>query len=250
MVGRSQSESPTPLGHERALVTPLARRHSAPETEPEEAPECAVEAAEDAAVYQDIDYTVPPAFTPHSRPAELIAVPNEEAPEAEAVTSTTTSAAARLGWLGRRGSDPAVCSSWRDQRGQRGQPASVAGEAPDPDPDADEDKDSFVIDALHGLKSSSLSLGEVEHLVQSWHGRNATHQSYKEKQETLVRMHEELERVERRLGPLQRIKRVFARARNGKSKAKGRMPTMSTACHSSYSVSNRAPSLCHRRPGW
>ncbi|KAJ1521375.1 hypothetical protein ONE63_003050 [Megalurothrips usitatus] len=119
-----------------------------------------------------------------------------------------------------------------------------AAEAPD---------DDDLMDIIHDLKSSSFSLGEVEHLVHSWRGRNATHQSFQDKQvgptarwEELTRMREELERVERRLvgeagparpSPLQRIKRVFARAKGGKSaKARGKAAERVEAASASASA--------------
>ncbi|XP_052120876.1 uncharacterized protein LOC113214438 [Frankliniella occidentalis] len=48
------------------------------------------------------------------------------------------------------------------------------------------DEDEDILGIIHDLKSSSFSLGalgEVEHLVETWRGRNATHQSLRDKQE-------------------------------------------------------------------
>ncbi|XP_052124698.1 MAP7 domain-containing protein 1 [Frankliniella occidentalis] len=176
--GRSQSGSPP--GSPRPA--PEARRHSAPEDAVLQALAEAPQAAPDTI----------PEYCPEDTSAVYQDIDETDGP--------TPPAASAAPPRRRRDSDPALASL------------------------GDEDDD--ILGIIHDLKSSSFSLGalgEVEHLVESWRGRNATHQSLRDKQEQLARMREELQRVEHRLGgearpsPFERIKRVFSRARHGRS---------------------------------
>ncbi|KAL0274845.1 UNVERIFIED_CONTAM: hypothetical protein PYX00_002877 [Menopon gallinae] len=81
-----------------------------------------------------------------------------------------------------------------------------------------------LIEIINDFKNNVFTISEVEKLVENWRNRNDVQQSFKEKQDQLMRMREEYERVQQKLkeemkevgrqSPMERLRNFF----RGKSK--------------------------------
>lgn len=112
---------------------------------------------------------------------------------------------------------------------------------------------SELAEIINDFKNNVFTIQEVEKLVENWRNRNDVQQSFKDKQDALVKMREEYDRIQKlmkdddnkRSTPFDRLKRFFSRSKSTKHHHDQVMPKEQRNSNSS-SASNQSSQCCNK----
>lgn len=113
---------------------------------------------------------------------------------------------------------------------------------------------SELAEIINDFKNNVFTIQEVEKLVENWRNRNDVQQSFKDKQDALLKMREEYERIQKlmkdddtkRSTPFDRLKRFFSRSKSSKHHHDQVTPNGKEQRNSnSSSASNQSSQCCN-----